>query len=137
MMMTERQTISKRRTAWVELILAESYRVSSFFELVRPFWDDGVVGAHFAQYPNRDHKMPPKIPPASTGSPEDIPEATCTSTVPGQAPVSAIPQPRSNPPMMFPSYRFKRFKLEVSRGLQGAIFARLHISMKILFDELA
>lgn len=135
--MTERQTISKRRTAWAELILVESYRVSSFLERVEPFSDAGVVGAHFTQYPNRDHKMPPRIPPASTGTPEDIPEATCTSTVPGQAPVSAIPQPRINPPMMFPSYRLKRFKLEASRGLQGAIFARLHISMRILVDELA
>ena len=93
------------------------------------------VGAHLARCPNRDHMMPPKIPPASTGSPEDIPEATCTRAVPGHAPVRAIPLPKSRPPITFPSYRCKRFKLEGSRGMQGAIFVFEAISMRILKNQ--
>lgn len=123
------------RTACVEFILADSYTVCSVLLPSLSFWGvvKGDVGAYFAQCPNRDHKRPPRIPPMSTEIPEDMPEATCTKTVPGHAPVSAIPQPNISPPITFPSYLCRRFKSEGSRGLDGAKFACFASSMSILF----
>ena len=79
--------------------------VCSFLRPEDPlFVADDVFGVHLAQCPNRDHVMPPKVPPASTGSSEDIPAATCTSNVSRHEPVIAMPLPRSKSLMTFPSY---------------------------------
>jgi hypothetical protein len=108
--------------------------VCSFLRQEDPsFVADDVVGVHLAQCPNRDHVMPPKIPPASMGSSEDMPAATCTSNVPRHAPVIAMPLPRSKYLMTFLSYQCNLFKFEASRGFKGEIFVRLASSMTTLW----
>jgi len=101
------------------------------FETVLP--GAGVV--HFAQYPNRDHKTPPRTEPARTLRPDGTPVAIWMSTVPGHAPVHAIPIPRSAPPITFPSYRWNRFRFEGLRVLPGEMFVRLAMSMSNLLEE--
>jgi hypothetical protein len=120
------------RTSCVEVILEDSYTV--YFASLHNESFCVVLGAYFAQFPNRDHKITPRMPPTRTGTPEDIPEATYANTVPGQVPVSTILLTRKSPPIKFPSYQCKQFKLESLRSSQGAMIACLPISMRILFE---
>lgn len=61
--------------------------------------------------------MPPRSAPTKTKYPDLTPVATWTKTVPGQAPVSAMPMPSIAPPMMFPSYPLNRPRVEAERGV--------------------
>lgn len=57
-----------------------------------------------SRFPYLEYMIPPRKPARRTRGAERMPVAICGKTVPGQAPVSAIPQPKRTPPMILPSY---------------------------------
>ena len=61
-------------------------------------------------FPYLEYMIPPMRPPRRTRGAEWMPVAICGKTVPGHAPVSAIPPPRRVPPIRFPSYLENQFR---------------------------